>query len=380
MLIKCPECQLQVSDKAFTCPHCGYPLRTSPRSSSRPRSGKRMRLPNGFGQISEIKGRNLRNPFRAMVTVGFREDGKPISKILQPQGYFRTYNEAYAALLEYNKDPRAFGDETSINDIYNKWIDTMVDEGKTDSFVAAMNFGLKHAKCIADVPIQNLRQKHIKQCLETCRDLSTASQIKVKNFLNQILDYACERELIEHNVAREYKPKTKKTPQNHHIPFEDWEIEILWSHEGENIFIDMILVDCYSGWRPGELVALETDNISDNTMTGGMKTDSGKNRTVPIHPKISHLVTKYKALCNNTLFGVKYQYYLDGFASVVNNLGLDPSHRPHDCRVTFVSALKKAEVDEYLIKRLVGHTIKDLTEAVYTKRDISQLTEAVKKI
>jgi Uncharacterised protein family UPF0547 len=27
-LIKCPECQLQVSDKAIICPHCGYPLDT----------------------------------------------------------------------------------------------------------------------------------------------------------------------------------------------------------------------------------------------------------------------------------------------------------------------------------------------------------------
>ena len=27
MLIKCPECKLQVSDKAITCPHCGYPLK-----------------------------------------------------------------------------------------------------------------------------------------------------------------------------------------------------------------------------------------------------------------------------------------------------------------------------------------------------------------
>ena len=27
MLTKCPECDLQVSDKAYTCPHCGYPLK-----------------------------------------------------------------------------------------------------------------------------------------------------------------------------------------------------------------------------------------------------------------------------------------------------------------------------------------------------------------
>ena len=31
---------------------------------------KRMRLPNGFGQISKITGQRLRKPYRAMVTVG----------------------------------------------------------------------------------------------------------------------------------------------------------------------------------------------------------------------------------------------------------------------------------------------------------------------
>lgn len=26
MLMQCPECELQVSDKATFCPHCGYPI------------------------------------------------------------------------------------------------------------------------------------------------------------------------------------------------------------------------------------------------------------------------------------------------------------------------------------------------------------------
>lgn len=68
-----------------------------------------MRLPNGFGQISELKGRNLRNPFRAMVTVGTDESGRPICRTLKPKGYFKTYNEAYAALVEYNRNPYDLG-------------------------------------------------------------------------------------------------------------------------------------------------------------------------------------------------------------------------------------------------------------------------------
>ena len=107
MLIKCPECELQVSDKALICPHCGYPMQPNAKSKPHRKSNKRRRLPNGFGQISEIKGRNLRKPFRAMVTVGKTDTGKPICKPLKPDSYFPTYNDAYAALVEYNKIGRA---------------------------------------------------------------------------------------------------------------------------------------------------------------------------------------------------------------------------------------------------------------------------------
>ena len=47
MLIKCLECGLQLSDKAYSCPHCGYPMTTNV-STARRRSNKRKRLPNGL--------------------------------------------------------------------------------------------------------------------------------------------------------------------------------------------------------------------------------------------------------------------------------------------------------------------------------------------
>ena len=49
---------------------------------------KHPKLPNGFGRITEIKGRNLRNPFRAMITIGKNEEGRPIGKIL---GYYESW-------------------------------------------------------------------------------------------------------------------------------------------------------------------------------------------------------------------------------------------------------------------------------------------------
>ena len=87
MLILCPECEMQVSDKAVSCPHCGYPLRSK---QSTPPKKQHMRLTNGFGQICEIRGHNLRKPFRVTLTVGRTNEGKPITKPLRPVAYFET--------------------------------------------------------------------------------------------------------------------------------------------------------------------------------------------------------------------------------------------------------------------------------------------------
>ena len=93
-LIKCPECDLQVSDHAIACPHCGYPLQTTAAKKQRTKQRRRKKLPNGFGQISEIKTGNLYKPFRAMVTVGKDFYGRPIRKLLKPVAFFKAYNDA----------------------------------------------------------------------------------------------------------------------------------------------------------------------------------------------------------------------------------------------------------------------------------------------
>ena len=43
-------------------------------------------------------------------------------------------------------------------------------------------------------------------------------------------------------------------------------------------------------------------------------------------------------------------------------------------------AKKKSGVEEFAIKRIIGHAIKDLTESVYTDRNASWLHEEIAKI
>lgn len=64
----------------------------------------------------------------------------------------------------------------------------------------------------------------------------------------------------------------------------------------------------------------------------------------------------------------------------MKKLDFNIEHKPHDGRKTFITLAKKYKIDEYAIKYIVGHTIRDLTEKVYTDRDPEWLISEIRKI
>jgi integrase len=62
----------------------------------------------------------------------------------------------------------------------------------------------------------------------------------------------------------------------------------------------------------------------------------------------------------------------------MNKLGMD--HKPHDTRHTFITLGKEYNINEYILKLLVGHAIEDITEKVYTHRTLEQLKAEIEKI
>ena len=57
-----------------------------------------------------------------------------------------------------------------------------------------------------------------------------------------------------------------------------------------------------------------------------------------------------------------------------------PNQKPHDPRLHFITSAKQSGMDEYAIKRIVGHRISDITESVYTKRSVKWLHSELQKI
>ena len=386
MLIQCKECNHEISDKAYACPNCGFPLKSFTEKSHREKSRKKKRLPNGFGQITKIKG-NLRNPYRAMVTVGKTEEEKPICKLLKPQSYFKTYNDAYAALVEYNKSPYDLSPSITCNELYEKWI-SEYEEGKSDSAIGNMRSTWKHCSELYDTPVNTIRIRNIKELLNGKKP---GIKKRIKTLWNLLLDYAVEYEIIDKNYSRLFKTNEKLVIEKSHIVFDDDEMNTLWKNK-ENKIASMVLIQCYMGWRPQELCELLIDEVDlkSNTITGGIKTTAGKKRRVYVLPAIQSLVKNWYDLAVSkdskylftTASGGKYGYasYRWKFTQLMNTLELSSDHRPHDPRKQFITMAKKANINEYAIKKLVGHEIADITEKIYTDRDPEWLKHEILKI
>lgn len=403
MLTTCPECALQVSDKAVFCPHCGYPLQNRANIPAPRRSkSKHRKLPNGFGRITKIN-RDLKNPYRAMITVGRDEKGRPIGKLLKPKAYFPTYNDAYAALLEYNRNPFDLNTDMTMDELYKKWFESVKDSVSRSTAIGYTSTW-RYCESTYKLKVRDIRVHHIRYCVErgSCvkngvvKAASPNMQVRIKLLWNMLMTYAMEYELISTNPAKAFsmpKSVTKNVKTEHeHIRFTDKEMKILWENAESIPLVKAILIQCYMGWRPRELVLIELNNVDlENwTIRGGLKTDAGTNRVVPIHSAIHPFVTD---LCKQarsqgsqymvTASGhssLSYEKYRLMFLEIMERLKLDPNHKPHDPRKFFVSICKDSGVNEYAIKRMVGHSISDITEKIYTEHNPNWLADEVEKI
>ena len=187
-------------------------------------------------------------------------------------------------------------------------------------------------------------------------------------------------------------PSDKDAPSKKmHHAFDEDELARIWKCCGIIKNSDLLLIQCYSGWRPGEFIAIKLEDVDlDNwTFKGGLKTRAGKNRIVPIHSAIRSLVAdlynKSKEADSEYLVTVdgeslNYGKYRQRFDTMLKHVGVGQGHKPHDPRNTFITLAKKYNVNEYVIKYMVGHSIQDLTERVYTDRSVEWLKEEIEKI
>lgn len=278
-------------------------------------------------------------------------------------------------LAQYNKSP--FDLDTrkiTVGEIYEKYItsDSLKSTRAKNTVNSSAN-AWNHAKKLAPLPYRDLRAYHIKECISEC-NLSYSSKNAIRTLFVNLDKFAIERDVIEKSYAALVE-SVPIPPSNKKI-FTDEEISSVWAHNNEP-YVDAVLVLLYSGWRANELLGLRKQDINfeNCTMTGGIKTKSGKNRVVPIHPKILPFIEKRYDNTDDYIFGVNYHYFYIRWKEIFDKLGF--SHTPHECRHTFRSALDSAGGNKVSIDLLMGHASGGTGERIYTHKNLKELRETI---
>ncbi|NFO89189.1 site-specific integrase [Clostridium botulinum] len=340
-----------------------------------------MRNPNGYGSVYKLSGKR-RRPFVVRKTIGWDDNGK---QLYQTIGYYESRQLAMQELAAFNTNPYTVEASTlTFKEIFDLW-KVRKYEGISRSAINGYNAAFDTSKDLHEMKFVEVKTRHMQNIISTCgKGYDTLRKIRV--LYNQLFKYAMENDIITKDYS-EFIDIGKKSSETSRVPFNKKEIKKLFEVEPHIEFVDTILVMIYSGLRIGELLLIRTKDVDleNRTITGGIKTEAGKNRIVPINNKILPFIEKRFNKNNEYLIvnskGTKMKYdnyYKEKFSPIMEQLGMD--HKPHDARHTFATLMNNSNANPTSIKKIIGHSSYATTEKIYTHKDIDELKKAIDMI
>ncbi len=334
-----------------------------------------MKNPNGYGCVKHLSG-SRRNPFAFIVT----DCGKQIVK-----GYFPTKMDALAYQVEYwNTHGRTRLSEITFEELYAEWLPAhrpYVAESTVRSYQSAYG----HPHPLYGMPIKEIKYKHMQATLDAMGGLSYASKKKVRNLLSLLWAYARKMDYTSNDYTGLLRIG-KNRPVNPHHAISRRKVNALWRMT-DVPGIDIILILIYTGMRNGELRALLKSDVNRRQKyirIRKSKTAAGI-RIIPIHSRIWPFV-EVRLSCNGSHLiaddsGMPYTYSrLARLFTHVMKLVHGEKHKLHDTRHTCATRLDDAEVNDNAKKMILGHARNDVTNGVYTHKNLRQLRKTIEKI
>ena len=345
-------------------------------------------MPNGYGSVYKMGGKR-RKPFIARRTTGWEINSKTGNAVQTYDivGYYESRQLALIALAEYNANPYDLkGAKTTFAEMYEYFIAQSQIIKLSNSSKLGYSAAFKRCQPIHNMKFIDIKKPHLQACIDDIDDAGWSTRKKVKVLYNQLYKLAREMDVIEKDYSEFVDIGANDTPAIK-VPFTANEINIIKQHVGNIEYLDTILILLYSGMRVSEMLDIKTADvdIDGEIMRGGNKTYAGINRIIPIHPLIMPYIKKYYNLDNKYLITypngghIGYANYRDTYWDKIM-VALNMEHLPHECRHTFISLMDSAGANPTVIKRIVGHAGKGITEKVYTHKDIVELKAGIRCI
>lgn len=239
--------------------------------------------------------------------------------------------------------------------------------------------GYKNLSSIHDKEFAKLTVDALQAVINSKADTLGKSSLDImKGLLHQVYAWAESRDMVEKNLAKHIIIPASAKEDEHGIPLTEDDIRLLWQHK-DDPDCELALCLCYSGHRIGEYAEVEVD-LKAGCFRGGLKTEAGKGREVPIHPAIRELVENRLARQGSLLIR-KVDTHGAKLSNALLAIGIEPRHTAHDCRHTFSMLCERYGVPENDRKRMMGHAFgNDVTNAVYGHRSLDDLRKSIELI
>lgn len=346
-----------------------------------------MKRANGTGTIVKLSG-NRRKPYAVRVPARDRR-GYVCQKTLS---YHTKQIEAQAALEEYNRNlregaaPAAEKLSMTVQSVYDLWSARKYEKAGKAS-VASYRASWARLEPLAGLKMRDITIDHLQGVIDSgeAAGLSRSSLSNDKVLMRALYKFAMERDI----VAKDYSafvtlPAAEAKYEKG--AFSELQVKKLEQMAAAGVpWADTVLMLCYTGFRISEFLSLTPFSYDrdGDYLRGGMKTEAGKNRVVPVHPKIKPYLLRWLERGGETIIctvnGKRLSdkvYRSSLFRPIAEALGV-PQATPHWCRHTFATRLHAAGAQELEQKRLLGHANKDVTEH-YTHTDLEQLRAAIR--
>lgn len=356
---------------------------------------------NGQGTVYKLSGRR-RRPWVASITTGWENIGevgtieemeatksKRIRKY-QILGYFEFEYQAKDALDLYRLAPSEQKSTMTLKQSYDAWSKVKFEEDISKSTKDGIKAAWKRFSKIENHLFSELRSDDFQEIINEAKKVEKVSEstlTKMKSFVYSICEYAYQNSIIPKNFSTLIK--VGKVETNDREAFTDFEMEIIKKNVDIVPWADTILVLCYTGMRPTELLTLTKFNLDmeKRVIVGGIKTDAGKNRPVPIHPLIYPIFVKWYNKNGDTIFCnekgkllTARAYREKRFAPAIESMGIR-SLDPYSCRHTFATMMNRVNAPSANIQKLIGHVVgSDTKDKVYTHPEIEDLRKTIEML
>lgn len=338
--------------------------------------------PNGAGTAYK-RGKT----WTARIVLGWKiaEDGHSIP-IYKTKGGFSTKRDALAYCQTLRNAPKTVR-KLTVQEIYALWLPA--HEGRVGrSTMNCYKAAWKYYAPIRFMPFADIDVDDLQECVNDCPNGKRTKE-NMKALAGLLMKYAIPRHQTDMNYAEFIH--TGNEEKGTRPAFSHEQIDLIHDQIGITPHAEDVYCLIYTGFRPAELFSLTKDSYKDGILYGGIKTEAGKNRAVPVHPKIAPIIEGRLQSDSEYLFPkndgtqMSPKYFRDNyFYSVLAAAGIQPMPKkdcpahyvPYSCRHTFANLLKDAPGSDKDKAGLMGHEDYKTTQKHYQSAEL----EAFKSI